>query len=317
MPTSSTKPKPCLIILDVGHGSAAVLHDEGGTVVFDAGTGAHVVRHLQTSSVNRLQTLLLSHADSDHIGGAITLLLDAEIKIEEVLVNSDASKPSAVFMQLCVALADANHRAGTRIDRRVVTSTRIERDGAQIEVLHPPDRWVLSRKLAKTDTGKTPTTNSLSAAIRVSRGQNSSVLLGGDIDFGCLDEWKVKGIQPSACVLVFPHHGGLPGTSDITEAGLFAFELVRTVRPAIVVFSNHRKQFGNPRAEVLTAILKANSAIRLACTQLPERFHPLVATSGSWSLHFAPDNAGIVEGSLCLQFEEGGIHCCFGEFPRA
>ena len=39
--------KPCLAVLDVGHGSAAVLRDEGGVVVFDAGCGAHIDHHLK------------------------------------------------------------------------------------------------------------------------------------------------------------------------------------------------------------------------------------------------------------------------------
>lgn len=98
---SSKKPNPFLIVLDVGHGSSAVLHDEGGTVVFDTGTGAYVGRHLLAAGVKCIQAMLLSHADSDHIGGAVTLLLDKALHIEEVLLNSDASKNSDVFEQLC------------------------------------------------------------------------------------------------------------------------------------------------------------------------------------------------------------------------
>ena len=104
----SKKPKQYLVFLDVGHGCAAVLHDEGGTVVFDTGKGAHVGRHLHSSGVRQVKAMLLSHADADHIGGAITLLLDSSFHIEEVLLNSDASKESAVFEQLRYALAEAN-----------------------------------------------------------------------------------------------------------------------------------------------------------------------------------------------------------------
>ncbi len=214
---SSKKPKPFLIILDVGHGSAAVLHDEGGTVVFDTGRGAHVGRHLQSVGVKRVQALFLSHADADHIGGAETLLMNKGLHIGEVLLNPDSSKDSVVFEQLRYALAEANHRVGTRITPALTTSTKLQRKGATIEVLHPPDTKALSGVGGKSKSGKRHTSNSMSAAIHVSRGAKSSVMLGGDIEFDCLDEWKTRGVQVSACVLVFPHHGGLPGTSSESE----------------------------------------------------------------------------------------------------
>ena len=198
---SSRKQKPCLVVLDVGHGSAAVLHDEGGTVVFDTGKGAHVTRHLNAVGVNRVEAMLLSHADADHIGGAATLLLNKSMHIGEVLLNPDSSKDSVVFEQLRYVLAEANQRAGTRINPKLTTSTQIERRGATIEILHPTDVKALSGVGGKSASGKRHTSNSMSAAILVSRGAKSSVLLAADIEFDCLDEWKARKVQPSACVL--------------------------------------------------------------------------------------------------------------------
>jgi competence protein ComEC len=301
-----------LVVLDVGHGSAAVLHDEGGTLVVDAGpAGAHVGRHLRALGVRRVEAMLLSHADADHIGGAITLLLDVSVRIGEVLLNSDSSKESEVFRQLCVALADANRRAQTRINGRLTTSTRLERKGAQVEVLHPPDAWALAGAGGKSPTGQRLTSNSLSAAVRISHGPKCSVLLGADIEFSCLDEWKAKGIQPSACVLVFPHHGGLPGPNDVSEVGLFAFELVKAVMPKVVVFSNHRTRFENPRDEVLAGIAKANPTARFACTQLPNRIHSRIAGEEQWSLHRSAQPDGIIEGSLRLDLLRDSVRCYF------
>jgi competence protein ComEC len=309
---SSKKPRPCLVVLDVGHGSAAVLHDEGGTLVVDAGPpGAHVGRHLQAYGVRRVEMMILSHADADHIGGAITLLLDASVRIGEVLLNSDASKESAVFQQLCVALVEANRRAKTRINGRLTTSTRLERKGAQVEVLHPPDAWALAGAGGKSPTGERLTSNSLSAAVRISRIPQCSVLLGADIEFNCLDEWKAGGLQPRANVLVFPHHGGLPGGGDLSDAALFAHQLVQAVKPELVLFSNHRTKFGHPLVEVLTGVLKANPKVQLACTQLPERVHAHVATEACWSLHKASNGSCIVQGSLRLDFMKDSVRCCF------
>ncbi|MEN9575248.1 MAG: hypothetical protein RL514_3103 [Verrucomicrobiota bacterium] len=313
---SSRKQKPCLVVLDVGHGSAAVLHDEGGTVVFDTGSkGCHVERHLADAGVTRVQAMLLSHADADHIGGAETLLMNKSLLIGEVFLNPDSSKDSAVFQQLCLALAEASVRAGTRINLQLTTSTRIERNGASIEILHPPDVKAISGVGGKSATGKRHTSNSMSAAIRVSRGGKSSVLLAADIEFDCLDEWKARKVQSTACVLVFPHHGGLPGTSDKTEAALFGFEITRMVSPEVVIFSNHRSKFENPRDEVVAAISKAVAGIRFACTQLPERLHQHAETNVLWSLHKPTGRKDVIEGSICLEFQKAGVRVCFGEAP--
>ncbi len=315
MPTSSRKPEPCLFVLDVGHGNAAVLHDEGGTVVFDTGRGAHVARHLAEMKVKCIQAMLLSHADADHIGGAVTLLMNQALKIDEVMLNADASKGSAVFEQLCLALVEANERAGTRIDGRLATSTRLKRKGASIEILHPPDAAVLSGVGGRSKSGQRHTSNSLSAAIRVSHSVASSVLLAGDIEFDCLDGWKERAVSPTASVLIFPHHGGLPGTIDEKEAALFGFELTRMVAPEVVIFSNHRTKFDNPREVVLAGISKVNPHTRFACTQLPERLHQLVETDECWSLHKPAGRRGVIEGSICLEFHKAGVRVYFGEAP--
>ena len=308
--------KPCLVVLDVGHGSAAVLHDEGGTVVIDTGgKGCRVKRHLAKEDVTHVQTMILSHADSDHVGGAETLLMNKSLRIGEVLLNPDSSKNSAVFEQLCLALAEANLRTGTQIKLQLTTSTEIKRDGANIEILHPSDVKAISGVGGRMVSGRRQTSNSMSAAVRVSRTEKSSVLLGADIEFDCLDEWRARNVEPTACVLVFPHHGGLPGSSDKTDAGLFGFEIARMVSPKVVIFSNHRSRFGNPREEVISAISKATGEIRFACTQLPERLRQEAESNVLWSLHKSDGRKGVIEGSICLEFRKAGVHVCFVDTP--
>ena len=118
-----------------------------------------------------------------------------------------------------------------------------------------------------------------------------------------------------ACVLVFPHHGGLPGTGDEREAALFGFEIARMVDPEVVIFSNHRTMFRNPREVVLAGISKASPNARFACTQLPDRFHEQVEKNILWSLHKPTGRNGIIEGPICLQFHKSGIGVCFGGSP--
>lgn len=310
MTTSSKKQKPCLFVLDVGHGNCAVLHDEGGTVVFDTGrNGARLERHLAENGVTQIQSMLLSHADADHIGGAATILLSSELRIEEVLLNTDSTKETDVFNQLRFALAEASIRRGTRINGRLATSTCINRKGASIEVLHPPDYEVLAGVGGKSKSGQRHTSNSLSAAVRVRFNATSSILLAGGIEFDCLDGWKEQNMSPMASVLVFPHHGGLPGTASEADAELFSFELVRMVSPKAVIFSNHRTKHENPRNKVVSAIVRANPEIQCACTQLPERFKAVVNEDDCWALHRLGED--LVEGDILLEFGAAGLSIRF------
>ncbi len=303
----STKQKCSLIILNVGHGSAAVLHDEGGVVVFDTGRGAHVGRHLSAIGQREVEAMFLSHADVDHIGGAITLLLNPTVEIRAVFLNPDASKDTDVFMQLRVALCDSEKRSNTRIEPSLTTSTTVSRSGAKIEVLHPPATSALGGVGGKRIGGGRNTSNSLSAAIRVTGSSKASVLLGGDVEYDCVEEWKRNGATPSANALIFPHHGGLPGAANDADAELFAYELTKLVNPSFVIFSIHRRLHTNPRDSVVAAVIKAVTKVQLACTQLPDRLRVLVEKDDAWRMHRDSSGAGIIEGNIELVFTEEGL----------
>ena len=315
MPMSSKKPNPCLSVLDVGHGSAAVLRDEGGVVVFDAGKGAHVERYLDSIGVTKVEAMFLSHADVDHIGGAVTLLLNPKVKVRAVFLNPDPTKDTEVFMQLCVALCEAEKRSGTHAEPSLTTNTVVSRKGANIEVLYPPATTALAGVGGRNQHGKRNTSNSLSAAIRITGATNVSVLLGGDVEFDCVDEWKRQGLTPSATALIFPHHGGLPVNVDESEAALFAHEITKLVTPDTIVFSIHRSLHLNPRDKILSAVLKASKKVRFACTQLPDRFHALVGKDAAWCLHRHPSGKGIVEGTVEFTFVRDGLKIQFRDSP--
>jgi competence protein ComEC len=311
---SSTEPKPSLTVLDVGHGSAAVLRDSGGVVIFDTGRGPQVLRHLQRLALVDVQALFLSHADADHIGGAATLLLHVGIRVSRVFLNPDPTKKSPnsnkladVFQQLIYAIAEAEKRTGTVLETSLTTNTKLQRNGATVEVLFPPATTVASGVGGADASGNPLTSNSMSAAFQVSFSRRAAVLLGGDVEFACLDEWRTRG-GPRAHTLVFPDHGGLPGDASGNEAALFAHELAIMVQPEIVVFSIHRTRFGLPRDEVVSAVLKAVANVRFLCTQLPARFVPGVARQAEWSLHRSSAAPGYAEGDIQLEFNHGTLN---------
>ncbi len=84
-------------LLDVGQGLAAVVQTREHTLVFDAGprfsadfdTGEAVVApFLSAHGIRRLDTLIISHGDNDHRGGAASL--DARLPAFRVLTSVPA-----------------------------------------------------------------------------------------------------------------------------------------------------------------------------------------------------------------------------------
>jgi beta-lactamase superfamily II metal-dependent hydrolase len=73
---------PVLYILDVKHGNSTVLIDTKGIVVIDTGLRSDLLQFLVDNELTKIDVLILSHADKDHIGGAIGLLAANEFEIK-------------------------------------------------------------------------------------------------------------------------------------------------------------------------------------------------------------------------------------------
>ena len=83
-----------LAVLDVGHGASAVLFSGNDVAVFDTGTGSSLLEFLDQQGVTRIRTVVLSHADRDHIGGLVGLLAANTVAIGRVVANTDSSQGS-------------------------------------------------------------------------------------------------------------------------------------------------------------------------------------------------------------------------------
>lgn len=305
---------PTLTILDVGHGNSAILQDQDGVIIIDTGKGPHVHQFLQDNKIDEVKTLLLSHADEDHIGGAITLLL-SEIVTENVFLNPDSSKETVAFRQLRYAVLEAEKRNKTKTITSLTTSTLIEKKQSKLEILFPDPSTALTGVGGKSLSGEKLNSNSLSVAIRISYG-SSSVLLGGDIGFGCIDYWRKNGITPSSKVLVFPHHGGLPDGCDESDEGIFAYSMAQLVNPEIIIFSIHRTQFNLPRDGILHAIQKYSDNITFACTELPKRLLTEIGINPRWERHMNGSIGNYLEGSIEIELNETEIGFKFLNFSK-
>jgi beta-lactamase superfamily II metal-dependent hydrolase len=218
-------------------------------------------------SIKLVDVLLISHADSDHVGDAQDLLLDDDIKVGVVCYNSDASKQSRVWQAFRKAIKEGR-REKNLVAHAQLTSTQtgaLDCGVVNVEVLYPHPETAASGPGGMDEDGKPLTSNSMSAVIRLKTAKGPMVMLAGDVQPSCLDAWREEKVDPEASVLVFPHHGGRPGDNDPVE---FATEFVKAVKPKTVIFSIHRSWYSLPREDVVAAVRQHAPGVRVVCTQL-------------------------------------------------
>lgn len=214
-----------LLAADVGQGTAVLVRTRQHLLVYDTGprwspvsdAGARIlVPLLRGRGERHIDRLVLSHADSDHTGGASSLM-DA-FEVGEVLGSLPAGHPL---------------RAATPAFRPCEAGQRWQWDGVDFAVLHPPPG------LAEGGTR----TNAMSCVLRVA-GDGRSVLLTGDIE--AAQEAALVAADREALrseVLLVPHHGS---RTSSTPAFLEAVE------PSVgVVQAGYRSRFGHPAPDVM------------------------------------------------------------------
>jgi competence protein ComEC len=211
--------------------------------------------------------LLISHADSDHVGNAQDLLLDDEIRVGVICYNSDPSKQSRVWQAFRKAIKVGRREKNLVANSQLtVTQTgNLDRGAVHVEVLYPYPETAASGPGGVDEEGMPLKSNSMSAVIRLKTAKGPMVMLAGDVEPGCLNAWREESVDPKAAVLVFPHHGGRPGDNDPVT---FATEFVQAVKPKVVIFSIHRSWHSLPREDVVAAVRHHAPGVRIACTQL-------------------------------------------------
>jgi hypothetical protein len=111
----------------------------------------------------------------------------------------------------------------------------------------------------------------MSAVIRVDFGTEPRVLLTGDLDLVGLDHLLDAGVEVSAPILVFPHHGGRTRRgAKADENATFTERLMHAVQPRVVIFSIGRGMNATPRPEIVEAVRTYGGEARVVCTQLSE-----------------------------------------------
>ncbi len=215
-----------LLAADVGQGTAVLVRTRSHLLVYDAGplysrendAGQRVLLPLLRARAEpAIDLLMLSHRDSDHVGGAASLLARHPVRALSSSLEADHAL-------LAGGLPHTPCRAGQGW----------QWDGVRFDLLHPtPEDVAAARK-----------PNALSCVLRVEDAQGRSALLTGDIE--APQEAALLQRNRAALagtLLLVPHHGSRTSSSA-------AFLDAVQPRTAIVQ-AGYRSRFGHPAADVV------------------------------------------------------------------
>ncbi|MDE5697039.1 MAG: MBL fold metallo-hydrolase [Lachnospiraceae bacterium] len=209
--------------IDVGQGDAALVICDGHAMLIDAGDyskGTAIQNYLQKQKVKKLDYLILTHPDSDHIGGAPVII--TKFEIDKVFV-SNYEKDNKTYQKLIQAL-DNKHLKYTTPE----VGAQYSLGTAEITILAP--------------NGTYDDPNDASIAMMLQNGENR-FLFTGDAEENAERDILATGIDLSADVYKAGHHGSRTSTSqDFFEA----------VSPSSAVIScGEDNSYGHPHAETL------------------------------------------------------------------
>ncbi|WP_309679548.1 DNA internalization-related competence protein ComEC/Rec2 [Polaromonas sp.] len=216
-----------LLAADIGQGNAVLVRTAGHTLLYDTGprfsresdAGHRVLVPLLRALGERLDMLMLSHRDSDHIGGAPAVL---------------AMQPQAALVS---SIEDGHELQALRKSTRCVAGQRWVWDGVSFEVLHPE----------AGDYDTVNKSNAMSCVLRVSNGRQTALLVG---DIEAPQELRLAGSANPATLaglkadfLLVPHHGSKTSSSA---------QFLDAVQPRLALAQmGYRNRFGHPVESVV------------------------------------------------------------------
>ena len=211
-------------VIDVGKADAILVRCQGHACLIDTGAGGDgedVADYLLRHGVKELEFVLLSHNDSDHIGGLPTVL--GELAVDTLYQGElSVEEPSLEGAAMDRALS------GWEGERRTLArGDRFSLGGASFSVLGPCRAYESS--------------NDSSLVLRLEFGEVSA-LFCGDIEATAELDLVKSGQELQADLLKVPHHGSATSCSQ---------RFVKAVMPQLAAVSVGPDRNQLPRAEAL------------------------------------------------------------------
>ncbi len=176
--------------LKVGKADAFVIRTKEHVLLLDTAykeNGDAIVSHLEEAGIEKIDYLIITHFDKDHVGGAAKVI--KSVAVENVL-QSNSPKESTEYSNYISALSDAGITPVT-----VRELTTFELDGVKFTI-DPP---------AEDEYSKDPSNNS-SLIVSINCG-GRKLLFMGDAENERIEEYLRKGLAEKCDFVKMPHHG--------------------------------------------------------------------------------------------------------------
>jgi competence protein ComEC len=226
----STKPNVAKGILkvhfiDVGQGaSQLIIGPAGKTILIDAGNNNKeklVVAYLKKEKIKKIDILIGTHPDADHIGGLDAVIDNydiGKIYMPKVQSNTDTFKDVLAAIQK-KKLKVSTAKSGLTLEWET---------GIKVEMIAP--------------VGTYDDTNDMSAVVHLTYGSNS-FLFTGDAETKSEADMLKSGVNVKSDVLMIGHHGSKSSTSQ---------KFLDAVNPKYAVIQVGKdNNYGHPTVEVL------------------------------------------------------------------
>lgn len=227
----------CITVIDIGQGDSILLKtNRNKFILVDSGKENFVLEKIQEVlpyNFKKIDLLILTHVDADHIEGTIGLIKSYEIG--KIYLNL----PVNVFPLLSELLHQINER-GIPLEK-LYSKDDFFLDGIFFNILWPEEE---SFPLISKDT------NNVSIAIKLTYGI-TDIFIGGDLPSEFEDQLsaEIEDIE----ILKAGHHGSKTSTSK---------SFLNKLKPEISIISaGLNNSYGHPHAEVLNNLQEVNSSI--------------------------------------------------------
>lgn len=212
--------------IDVGQGDAALITCGEEAMLIDAGDnsmGTTVQKYLMQQGIDKLEYVIATHPDADHIGGLDVIIYKFDC---EMILMPDAEKDTESYQDVLAVMENQYYQK---------TVPKV----GDTYTLGSANFQIISPALTYAEA------NNNSIVIRLVHGDNS-FLFTGDAEVQAQQEMTYGGYELQSDVIKIPHHGG---------SSSYQKWFYQEVKPAFaVIFCGKDNGYGHPSKEVLEAL---------------------------------------------------------------
>lgn len=235
-----------MTFLHVGQGDSAILSVKDMVCIFDGGStsiknsGKYVILpYLKYSGIKKIDYIILSHSDEDHINGIYEVLLDKAVTVDNVVLPM-GDEGFGSIEGVC-------KEKGINVIRADSTMS-IKAGETEIDFINPINKYV--------GVSNDVNNNSLAAVINVygkkigmmgDMGEDTEILIAEEYEKGNME------IIQNLHVLKVPHHGSKYSSS---------YKVLEIYNPVLSVIScGSNNIYGHPHSEALSRLKEKSSDV--------------------------------------------------------